>query len=64
MFAALGSSLTKILFSGKWEGFIEFINAYTHRAKKNQEELERVNETSLGKIYLFMHRLLMHEILL
>ena len=30
MFEALGSSLTWILVSVKWEGFIKIINAYTH----------------------------------
>ena len=44
MFTAIGSSLTSILVSVKWEGLIKIINAYTHTQRKNQEELERVHE--------------------
>ena len=45
MFAALGSSLTKILVSVKWGGFIKFTNHYTHRDRKNQGEAEVVHES-------------------
>ena len=46
MFAASGSSLTKISSSVKWEGFIKFTNHYTHRDRKNQEETEAVHESN------------------
>ena len=46
MFAVLESSLTQILVSVQWEGFIKFFNAFAHTQRKNQEELERVHESN------------------
>ena len=41
MFEALGSSLTWILVSVKWEGFIKIINAYTHTQTHTHTHTER-----------------------
>ena len=46
MFAASGSSLTKILVQVKWEGFIKFTNHYTRKDRKNQGETEVVHESN------------------
>ena len=63
-------SLTQILVSVKWEGFIKFINAYTQRKTEREKESGRVgkgsrkqlwkfqiNETNFGKIHSYMHQI-------
>ena len=77
MFAALGSSLTKILVSVKWGGFIKFTNHYTHRQKESGRDGScswkqlwkfQVNETNLGKkctyicIKSFLYKILLWQL--